>query len=210
MNRTRVKICGLTRPEDAVAAVTAGADAIGLVFWQPSSRSVNVERAAEICQQLPAFVTVVALLVDAEPEFVRNLLDRLPIGLLQFHGSETPTDCDQFGKPYMKAIRVRPGLDISAEIERYPAASSILLDAYRKDVPGGTGETFEWQLIPPEYRSRIVLAGGLNPDNVGAAVRQVRPYAVDVSGGVERAPGIKHGEKIRAFIRQARLADEID
>ncbi len=210
MNRTRVKICGLTRPEDARAAVAAGADAIGLVFWEPSSRAVTIEQAREICDGLPAFVTVVALTVDAKPHFVRQLLDSLPVGLLQFHGNESPEQCEQFAHPYMKAIRVQPALDVQAEIKRFSSASSILLDTYRKGLPGGTGDLFDWALIPEQYRSRIVLAGGLKPDNVGAAISTVRPYGVDVSGGVEDCPGIKDKQKINAFIRQVSLADAVD
>ena len=209
MNRTRVKICGLTRPEDAQAAVAAGADALGLVFWESSPRAVTLAQAEAICQRLPAFVTVVALLVDAEADTVRRLLDRLPIGLLQFHGDESPQYCEQFASPFMKAIRMRPQLDMDDEIQRFAAANSILLDAYRKGVPGGTGECFDWQLIPAQYRSRIVLAGGLSADNVERAIAEVGPYGVDVSGGVESGPGIKDAAKINEFIRRVKRADSV-
>lgn len=210
VNRTRVKICGLTRPEDAHAAVAAGADAIGLVFWAPSSRAVTIEQASEICAGLPAFVTVVALVVDAEVKFVRQVLDRLPVGLLQFHGDESAGYCEQFASPFIKAIRVRPELDLAGEMQRFSAANGILLDAWRQGVPGGTGERFDWELIPSQYRSRIVLAGGLTPDNVGRAIDRVRPYGVDVSGGVEHSPGVKDTHKMNEFIRQVQQADLAD
>ena len=207
MNRTRVKICGITRPEDALAAVAAGADAIGLVFWEPSPRSVTMDQAQEICAVLPAFVTAVALTVDANVNFIQRLVDTLAIDLLQFHGNESPQFCQQFSRPYMKAIRMRPELDLSAEIARFPSASSILLDAYRKGVPGGTGESFNWDLIPPRYRADIVLAGGLNAANIAQAVTAVRPYAVDVSGGVEVSPGVKSSAAMHAFIDELQRAD---
>ncbi|MEE8059922.1 MAG: phosphoribosylanthranilate isomerase [Pseudomonadales bacterium] len=210
MNRTRVKICGITRPEDAHVAVAAGTDAIGLVFWASSPRAVTIEKAREICARLPAFVTVVALTVDAKADFIQQLIDSLPIDLLQFHGNETPEHCEQFTKPYMKAIRMRAGLDLGNEIERFSSANSILLDAYRKGVPGGTGERFDWDLILQQYRSRIVLAGGLNPDNIAQAVKVVRPYAVDVSGGVEVSPGIKDNNKVGEFIRLVQQSTLVD
>ena len=203
MSRTRVKICGITSPQDADTAVAAGADAIGLVFYPPSSRNVSVAQARAICERAPAFVSVVALTVDKPAEEIEMLLQQLPIDLLQFHGDETPEFCGQFGKPFLKALRVRPELDIEAEMARYSNARSILLDAYRKGVPGGTGESFDWQLIPQQQRPRIVLAGGLNPDNVATAIAEVKPYAVDVSGGVESAPGVKDPQKVAAFIQQA-------
>ena len=210
MNRTRVKICGITRPKDALAAVAAGADAIGLVFWARSPRAVSIEQAREICASLPAFVTVVALTVDAEAAFIQQLLDRLPIDLLQFHGAEDADFCQQFSRPYMKAVRMRPELDVANEMERFASAASVLLDAYRKGVPGGTGESFDWTLIPQRYRSRIVLAGGLRPDNIVRAVTAVRPYGVDVSGGVERSPGLKDSDKICAFVDQLKRADLVE
>ena len=205
--RTRIKICGITSPEDAEQAVVAGADAIGLVFYEPSPRHVSLQQAAVICERLPAFVTVVALSVNKPAGELRELLERLPIGLLQFHGDESPEQCSQFGVPYLKALRVRPELDIEQEMAHYGDARSILLDAYRKGVPGGTGERFDWQLIPEQCRSKVVLAGGLTPDNVARAIAEVSPYAVDVSGGVERAPGIKDPEKVHAFIQQVTRAD---
>ena len=205
-SRTRVKICGITDPYDAQLAVTAGADSIGLVFYEPSPRSVTVAQAAEICSVIPAFVSVVALTVDASPELIQQIT-ALPIDLLQFHGNESPEQCAAAGRPYMKAIRMKPGLDISSEIERFNGARSILLDAYRKGVPGGTGESFDWDLIPIEYRHRIVLAGGLTPANIADAVTQVKPYAVDVSGGVEVSAGKKDQVKVVEFIKGVQRAD---
>lgn len=196
----------MTSVRDAHYAVAAGADAIGLVFYPPSPRHVSIEQATDICRSLPAFVTVVALCVDMPAAEVNELIEQLPVDLLQFHGDESPEFCEQFNRPYMKALRVRPELDIKQAIQRYASASSILLDAYRKGVPGGTGERFDWELIPVECRSHIVLAGGLTPANVASAIAAVKPYAVDVSGGVESAPGIKDQEKITAFIQQAQVA----
>lgn len=207
VGRTRVKICGITSARDARFAVAAGADAIGLVLYDPSPRNVSIEQARDICAQLPAFVTVVALCVDKPAVEVNTLLQALPVDLLQFHGSEDAEYCSQFDRPYMKAVRVAAGMDVDAEIRRYPGASAILLDTYRKGVPGGTGEQFDWELIPASQRSRVVLAGGLNPGNIASAIDTVGPYAVDVSGGVEAAPGVKDAGKINAFMQQVALAD---
>lgn len=207
VGRTRVKICGITSARDAQYAVDAGADAIGLVFYPPSPRYVSIEQAAEICSQLPAFITTVALCVDMPAAEVDALLQSLPIDLLQFHGDEGPGYCDQFKQPYMKAIRVAPDMAVEAEIRRFPGATGILLDTYRKGVPGGTGEQFDWQLIPQNLRSSIVLAGGLNAGNIAKAIASVGPYAVDVSGGVEISPGQKAADKIQAFMQQVALAD---
>lgn len=183
--------------------MAAGADAIGLVFYPPSPRHVTLEQAAAICAQLPVFVSVVALSVDMPVAELQTVLQQVPIDVLQFHGEESPEHCQQFGKPYLKALRVRPELDIDAAMQRYHGANGILLDAYRKGVPGGTGERFDWELIPVHCRSKIVLAGGLTPENVGEAVATVKPYAVDVSGGVEKAPGVKDAQKVADFIQQA-------
>lgn len=207
VKRTRIKICGITRPEDAIAAVEAGADAIGLVFWQPSSRAVSVKQAIDICRHIPAFVNVVALTVDASTELIDQILTELPIDLLQFHGNESPEHCQQFNCNFIKALRMKPELLIKHELDRFSMARSILLDAYRKGVPGGTGESFDWGLIPSEYQSRIILAGGLTPENVGNAVATIRPYAVDVSGGVEQSAGIKDSTKIYEFIERVGQAD---
>lgn len=191
--------------------MAAGADAIGLVFWEPSPRAVSIDQAVEICSGLPAFITVVALTVDADTDLIKDIAERVPVDIFQLHGKESPQDCRELseltGRPYMKAIRVKPGLDIAAEAQRYHEARSILLDAYSKGIPGGTGQRFEWQLIPQALQSRIVLAGGLNPGNVAEAVDSVHPYAVDVSGGVEARPGIKDGQKMDEFVAAVRAAD---
>ena len=205
--RTRVKICGITRKEDAVAAVAAGADAIGLVFYAPSPRAVSIAQAEKLVNGLPPFVSVVGLFVNAERETIEQTLERVPLDLLQFHGDETPAACEGFRRPYLKAIRMREGIDLGAERARYHGAAGLLLDTYRHGVPGGTGTPFDWQRVPAELAASIVLAGGLNPDNVAQAVRSVRPYAVDVSGGVERDKGIKDAAKIEAFIRGVERAN---
>lgn len=210
MRRTRVKICGITRIEDALCAADAGADAIGLVFYPPSPRAVTIEQAARICAALPPLVTAVGLFVDAEPEQVHAVLEQVPLALLQFHGEETAEYCDRFQRPYLKALRVRDDSDIEASLAAYPGARGLLLDAYRPGVPGGTGEVFDWNRIPTSAAPRIVLAGGLNAANVGDAVRRVRPFAVDVSGGVEAAPGVKDAQRIEAFIAAVRRADQTE
>lgn len=207
VQRTRVKICGIRRVEDALVAVAAGADAIGMVFWEPSPRSVSIAQAAEICRQIPAFVSVVALTVDATSDYLNEIITELPIDLLQFHGNETPAYCQQFDRSYIKALRMKPGLSLSDEFARFSSARSLLLDTYRKGVPGGTGESFNWELIPEQYCSRIILAGGLNPHNVFRAVTAVRPFAVDVSGGVEASAGVKCPAKIDEFIQRVGQAD---
>jgi len=207
MGRTRVKICGITRVDDAREAVCLGADAIGLVFHPPSPRHVNLRQAREIRAVVPAFVTVVGLFVDAEPERVREAVAAVPLDLLQFHGAEPPEYCRSHGRPYMKAVRMREGVDLLLECARYGDAAALLVDTYRPGVAGGTGETFDWSRIPRDLGLPLVLAGGLDPGNVDAAVRQVRPYAVDVSGGVEAAKGIKDPAKMQAFIRGVYRAD---
>jgi phosphoribosylanthranilate isomerase len=201
MMRTRVKICGLTRPHDVEAAVRAGADAIGLVFHPASPRAVDVEQARALCLGLPPFVTVVGLFVDMPAEGVRDILARVPLETLQFHGDETAEYCSGFGRRWIKAIRMRPDLDLRRTVEAYTEASGILLDAYQPGIAGGTGMSFDWCRIPSDLGPRIVLAGGLDPDNVAAAIRTVRPHAVDVSGGVESAKGVKDAEKIFAFMQ---------
>jgi len=206
--RTRVKICGLTRAEDARAAVAAGADALGLVFYPPSPRAVTPEQALEVVQGLPPFVTLVGLFVDERRQRIREVLGVLPLDLLQFHGDETPEDCEGFGRPWIKAVRMRDGTDLHARREQFKDAAGLLLDAYRPGVPGGTGEQFDWLSIPRDLADEIILAGGLDPGNVQGAVERVGPYAVDVSGGVERAKGIKDPEKIQAFIRGVIRGDQ--
>ena len=210
MKRTRVKICGITRPEDARAAAEAGADAIGLVFYPGSARAVSIPQARSICYMLPPFVTVVGLMVNPEADVVRNYLDALPLDLLQFHGDESPGFCNSFGHPWIKAVRVR-GADMVAEAETaYHGASGILADAYDPEQYGGTGRTFNWDWLPERPTKPLILAGGLNAGNVAEAVRHVRPWAVDVSGGVEDAPGIKNTALIQNFIREVIQNHETD
>jgi len=207
LNRTRVKICGFTRPDDALEAARLGVDAVGLVFYDRSPRHVDVEQAREIAQALPAFVTTVGLFVDAAPAEIEAVLARVPLGLLQFHGDESPADCERYGLPFIKAVRMAEGVDLQREAERFQAACGLLLDAWHPAVPGGTGERFDWARIPPDLPLPVILAGGLRPDNVAAAIRQVRPWAVDVSSGVESAKGIKDPAKMAAFLREVNHGD---
>ncbi|MBV6287771.1 phosphoribosylanthranilate isomerase [Pseudomonas aegrilactucae] len=206
MSAVRSKICGITRIEDALAAVEAGADAIGLVFYARSPRAVTVQQARAIIAALPPFVTTVGLFVNASRCELTEILEAVPLDLLQFHGDETPAECEGFNRPWIKALRVRPGDDLEAQCRHYANASGILLDTYVAGVPGGTGEAFDWSLIPERLSKPIILAGGLSADNVGAAIAQVRPYAVDVSGGVEQAKGVKDPARIAAFMRAVRQA----
>ena len=205
--RTRVKICGITRPEDGLEAVRQGADAIGLVFYPPSPRAVSLAQASAITRVLPPFVTVVGLFVNASRQEIEQVRAATRLDLLQFHGDEQHVDCTGHGVPYIKVVRMRPEVDLHRERERFPDACGLLLDTYEKGKPGGTGRAFEWQRIPADLASSIVLAGGLNSDNVEQAIREVRPYAVDVSGGVEAAKGIKDGAKIAAFIAGVNRVD---
>ena len=206
--RTRVKICGITREQDALLAAECGADAIGLVFYPPSPRAVSVERAAAIVRQLPPFVTTVGLFVNAEAELIARVVDEVGVDLLQFHGQECPDYCAQHRRPWIRAVSMKPGTDLAGMQRQFSAGRGLLLDAYRPGIPGGTGETFDWDRIPSTLGSRIVLAGGLTPDNVADAVRRVRPYGVDVSGGVEAAKGIKDPQKIKAFIEEVSSAEQ--
>ncbi len=199
--RTRVKICGITRVEDALAAAQAGADAVGLVFASDSPRRVDLAQAAAVSGALPPYVTVVGLFVDATPETVHEALRRVPLDLLQFHGNETPDYCRAFSRPYVKTIHMTPDVNLHAEDSRYADAAGLLLDTYSPAAAGGTGAVFDWGLIPSDLKRPLILAGGLTPANVAEAVRRVRPYAVDVSSGVESAKGIKDAAKISAFIR---------
>lgn len=203
---TRIKICGITREADAQAAADAGADAIGLVFHPASPRCVSLAMAASIVRIVGPFVTTVGLFVDAAPERVREVLAHTGVHLLQLHGSETPDYCAQFGVPYIKALRMAPGLDPAAAAASYPAAAGLLFDAWDPLVAGGTGAGFDWSRLPALGQRPLILAGGLAPANVAAAVRQVRPYAVDVSSGVETAPGIKDSRLMRDFIVAAKAA----
>lgn len=207
--RTRVKICGITRPEDGAEAARLGADAIGLVFYAKSPRAVTLQQAKTVVDALPPFVTTVALFVDPEPAMVEAVLNAVAPDLLQFHGSEPPEFCNQFGRPWIKAIPMRDETDLGAEMERYRQGRGVLLDTYRPGVPGGTGESFNWDLIPTHLADRIILAGGLTPANVAEAIARVHPYAVDVSGGVEASKGIKDAAKMAAFIRNATVPEQI-
>jgi phosphoribosylanthranilate isomerase len=205
--RTRIKICGITRPEHGRAAADLGADAIGLVFWRPSVRAVSLELARAISAALPPFVARVALFVDPSEGDVREVIDACRPDVLQFHGAEPADYCRSFGMPYIKAARVRPGLDLLEFMRPYDDASGWLLDGYREDLPGGTGETFNWSLIPARLDRPVILSGGLTAENVVAAVRAVHPWAVDVSSGVEAAKGVKDPARIAAFIAGVRNAD---
>lgn len=204
----RTKICGITAIDDAQAAVAAGADAIGLVFYAKSSRCVTAAQAAEIARAVGPFVTTVGLFVDAAREEIEAVLQAVPLQLLQFHGHETPAFCASFKCPFIKAIRMADGVDVLAADREYAAAGALglLLDSYSPAAPGGTGETFGWERIPANLQLPLILAGGLSPENVGAAVAQVKPYAVDVSSGVESAPGRKDSARIAAFVRAAHAA----
>ena len=206
MSGVRVKICGITNIGDARAVIDAGADALGLVFYSASPRAIDIEQARSIALAVGPFITVTGLFVNADPEFVNALLARVPLQLLQFHGDETAAYCESFRRPYMKAIRMRPELDVEAAIAAHLNASGILLDAYRPGIPGGTGETFDWDRVPRHASVPLVLAGGLTSENVARAVRQTGVYGVDVSGGVESAPGKKDHNQIKSFINNARSA----
>ena len=202
----RVKICGITRLQDLHAACGAGADALGFVFYEKSPRHLAIAAAAALVRELPPFVQAVGLFVDADPAFVEAVLRDVPLDLLQFHGDEAPVDCARFGRPYIKAVRVNRDADLLKCAADFDAARGLLLDAYVPGVPGGTGERFDWSLIPPGLPKPIILSGGLTPDNVAEAVRTVRPWAVDVSSGVEAAKGIKDAHKIAQFIAKAKEA----
>lgn len=190
--------------EDALAAARLGVDAIGLVFYPLSPRAVEVEQARQIAQALPPFVTTVGLFVDAEPAAIEAVLRRVPLDLIQFHGAETPADCERFGRPYIKAIRMREGVDLQREAERFQTARGLLVDAYDPNRPGGTGQRCDWDRIPKDLPKPLILAGGLEPENVRAAIAQVQPWAVDVSSGVESAKGVKDYAKMAAFLREVR------
>jgi len=199
--RTRVKICGFTQVEDAVLAADLGVDAIGLVFYPPSPRHVSITQARAIVKALPAFVTVVGLFVDAESDWIHQVLSEVNLDCLQFHGDEISEDCRRFSKPYIKAIRMKPNVNWVEVQEHYADAAALLLDAFHPGLQGGTGSGFDWNRIPRNSKLPIILAGGLSPENAALAVQQVRPYALDVSSGVESSKGIKDAEKMTAFIR---------
>ena len=202
--RTRIKICGITSVEDALAAAQLGADAIGLVFYPPSPRYVEVEQAAEIAAALPPFVTTVGLFVNADEQTISEVVSRVQIDLIQFHGNECHDYCGLHQRPYLKAVRMSDEVDLDKQMADYAQARALLLDTYKAGVPGGTGEKFNWDRVPAHLADKIILAGGLTPENVKDAVAQVHPYAVDVSGGVESAPGKKDTEKMARFIEAVR------
>jgi phosphoribosylanthranilate isomerase len=202
MTRTRIKICGITRLEDALSAIALGADALGFVFYPPSPRYVSPVQAAAIVAQLPPFVTTVGLFVDASAQEIAAILAQVPLSLLQFHGDESAEACLAYKMPFIKAVRVQAGLDLVQYALRYSAAQGLLLDAFVAGVPGGTGQAFDWRLIPSDLSLPVILAGGLIPDNVAEAVQKVQPYAVDVSGGVEASKGVKDYAKMQTFIQE--------
>jgi phosphoribosylanthranilate isomerase len=205
--RTRIKICGITREQDLRAVANGGADAIGLVFYEKSPRHVDVRQAAELARALPPFVTAVGLFVNPAAEYVREVLAQVALDVLQFHGEEPPEFCAQFGKPYLKAIRVKAGVDLLQCAAAYAGAQGLLLDAFVEGTQGGTGESFDWTLIPQNLPLPVILSGGLHAGNVAQAIKQVRPYAVDVSSGVEAGKGIKDAAKVAAFINEVKQID---
>ncbi len=207
MTAPRIKICGITRVEDALAAARLGAHAIGLVFFAGSPRAVTPQQARDIIAALPPFVVPVGLFVNADAQTVRAAIAAAPVQLLQFHGDETPQYCAGFGLPYLRAVRVRPGVDLLQYVREFHTARGLLLDAYVDGVHGGTGAIFDWSLIPRDLPVPVVLSGGLHAENVAEAVRRVRPWAVDVSSGVEAAKGIKDVRKMEAFMTGVRNAD---
>ncbi|HHJ14227.1 MAG TPA: phosphoribosylanthranilate isomerase [Gammaproteobacteria bacterium] len=207
--RTRVKICGITRIEDARAAAAAGADAIGLVFHPGSPRVVDIDQAVGLCRALPPFVSVVALFVNERPQRIRDVLAAVPVDLLQFHGSERADQCEGFGRPYIKAIAMKEGVDVEASLAQHPRAAGFLFDAWLPDLHGGGGVTFDWSRMPALVDRPAILAGGLDPDNVAEAIQRTRPWAVDVSSGVEQDKGIKSAGRIEAFMRGVRRGDSM-
>jgi phosphoribosylanthranilate isomerase len=206
--RTRVKICGITRYDDATAAINEGADALGFVFYEPSPRYISVEEAALIFNKIPPFINTVGLFVNADYDFVLNASNALNINLLQFHGDEDEAYCSSFGKPYIKAIRIQETTNLLDVSRQFHSASGLLIDAFDKDKFGGTGETFDWSLLQTACDLPIILAGGLTPDNISGAIKQTHPYAVDVSSGVEESKGVKSHPLIKQFMKEVKCADE--
>jgi phosphoribosylanthranilate isomerase len=209
MSPVRVKVCGITRVEDALSAIRLGANAIGFVFWSKSSRYITLDSVREIVLALPPFVTTVGVYVDPTQEWVEETAVAGGLSLLQFHGDEAPEFCEQFSLPYIKAIRVREGVDLLQYTTRYRRARGLLLDTYTAGMPGGTGHVFDWKLIPQDLSLPLILSGGLNPGNVLQAIKQTRPWAVDVSSGVEAAKGIKDEKKISAFMQGVRKSESL-
>ncbi|MCW8854041.1 MAG: phosphoribosylanthranilate isomerase [Gammaproteobacteria bacterium] len=205
--RTRVKICGMTRPEDALTAARLGVDAIGLVFYEKSPRNVSLDQAQQICSVLPAFVTRVALFLDPDTLLVTQVLGTLDIDLIQFHGSESAEFCASFNRPYIKALGMSGQHDLTEQADIYRDACGLLLDSHVMGAAGGTGEAFDWKIIPESLRHSIILAGGLKPDNVAEAIRKVRPFAVDLSSGVEAEPGIKDSALMAQLINEVKRVD---
>ena len=204
---TAVKICGITRVEDGLAAARAGAHAIGLMFYRESPRCITPAKAFDIVKALPPFITTVGVFVNATAEEVRAVVQQAPVQLLQFQGDEIPEFCRQFRLPYIKAVRVRPGKDLLQYARNYHDAKALLLDAYVEGLRGGSGVAFDWSLVPGDLPLPVILSGGLTAENVVDAVRRVRPSAVDVSSGVESARGVKDAARISAFIKRVRNAD---
>jgi phosphoribosylanthranilate isomerase len=205
--RTRVKICGITSNADGLAAARHGADAIGLIFYPPSPRLVTLERAREVASGMPAFVARVAVFVNPAAAEVDAAIRACRPDLLQFHGEESADFCRSFGVPYLRALRVRPGVDLLESLSPFGDAAGWLLDAYRQELYGGTGEAFDWELVPRGLPRPLILSGGLDAENVGAAIRRVRPWAVDVSSGVEATKGVKDERRIAVFMEAVRSAD---
>lgn len=207
--RVRVKICGLCRPEDVRACVDAGADALGFVFFADSPRAVSVAAMPALLAEVPAFVQTVGLFVNPAPGEVEAVLAEVPLDLLQFHGEESPDQCAAPGRPWIKAVRVRPGLDLLQYCDRYAGARGVLLDAFHPGVWGGSGTRFDWSLIPDTLPLPLILSGGLNEHSVGEAITRVRPHAVDVSSGVEISKGIKDANRIQAFMNGVRKHENL-
>jgi phosphoribosylanthranilate isomerase len=201
MFRTRVKICGITRIQDAINAIEAGADSLGFVFYPPSPRNIQIKDAAEILAALPPFVTSTALFVNADVALIRQVIEQTAIDLLQFHGEESADFCRQFGRPYIKSVSMQATTDLAKVASQYDTARALLLDTYKPGVPGGTGEQFNWSWVPKAFKKPLILAGGLNAENVATAIKQTGVYAVDVSGGVEQSKGVKSKDKMNAFIK---------
>ncbi|MBI4937211.1 MAG: phosphoribosylanthranilate isomerase [Nitrosomonadales bacterium] len=204
---TRTKICGITRVQDALAAAASGADALGLVFYDKSPRHISAQQAEQLAMAIPPFVTLVGLFVNPSTDEAREVLRQVPLDVLQFHGEEAPEFCAQFGRPYLKAVRVKAGTDLLQCAARYRSAQGLLLDAFVEGAHGGTGTSFDWALIPHGLPLPVILSGGLHAGNVAEAIRRVRPYAVDVSSGVEAAKGIKDAAKVAAFINEVKRTD---